>query len=178
MTVWEIQALKKERELPKSSSLLPLRPFLNEFGILRVGGRECHSNLPYASRHPIIPSANHNLTRLTLYSEHVRLLHAGPSLLTASIGCRFHILGCGRIIRSTTRGCTICRQNSVTPQAQMLGQLPVERITPGCIFEKVSVDYTGPVYVKVGKVRKPTFVKAYICLFVSLSVKAVHLELV
>ena len=40
------------------------------------------------------------------------------------------------------------------------------------------MDYAGPVYVKRGHVRKPTVVKAYICVFVSLSVKAVHLELV
>ncbi len=155
-----------------------MRPFLDESGILRVGGREGHSELPYASRHPIVLSAKHPVTRLILHSEHARLLHAGPTLFTASICRRFHILGCRRIIRSITRGCTVCRRNSVKPQTQMLGQLPVERITPGCTFEKVGVDYAGPVYVKVGKVRKPTLVKAYICLFVSLSVKAVHLELV
>ena len=40
------------------------------------------------------------------------------------------------------------------------------------------MDYAGPVKVKYGMVRKPTIVKAYICVFVSLSVKAVHLEAV
>lgn len=60
----------------------------------------------------------------------------------------------------------------------MLGQLPIERITPGHVFDKVGVGYTGPVYIKYGYVRRPTVVKAYICVFVSLSVKAVHLELV
>ena len=60
----------------------------------------------------------------------------------------------------------------------MLGQLPLERITPGLVFEKVGVDYAGPLYVKSGMVRRTTTVKAYICLFVSLSVKAVHLEIV
>ena len=59
-----------------------------------------------------------------------------------------------------------------------MGQLPVERITPDIVFEHVGVDYAGPVCLKVGHVRKPTLVKAYICVFVSLSVKAVQLELV
>ena len=59
-----------------------------------------------------------------------------------------------------------------------MGQLPMERVTPDLVFERVGVDYAGPVYVKHGHVRKPTVVKSYICVFVSLSVKAVHLELV
>ena len=40
------------------------------------------------------------------------------------------------------------------------------------------MDYAGPFYIKYGFVRKPTIVKAYVCIFVSLSVKATHLELV
>ena len=60
----------------------------------------------------------------------------------------------------------------------MLGQLPIERITPDSVFDKVGVDYAGPVLIKYGYVRKPTVVKAYICMFVSLSIKAVLLELV
>ena len=59
-----------------------------------------------------------------------------------------------------------------------MGQLPMERVTPGPIFDKVGVDYAGPIYIKYGFTRKPTVVKAYICVFVSLNVKAVHLELV
>ena len=60
----------------------------------------------------------------------------------------------------------------------MLGQLPAERITPDSVFDRVGLDYAGPFLVKYGSVRKPTIVKSYLCVFVSLSVKAVHLELV
>ena len=38
------------------------------------------------------------------------------------------------------------------------------------------MDYAGPIAVKYGPVRRPTVIKAYICIFVSLTVKAVHLE--
>ena len=60
----------------------------------------------------------------------------------------------------------------------MMGQLPIERVTPDAIFSKTGVDYAGPVYIKQGYTRKPVVLKAYVCVFVSLSVKAVHLELV
>ena len=46
------------------------------------------------------------------------------------------------------------------------------------MFDQTGVDYAGPVYIKYGYVRKPTVIKAYVCVFISLSVKAVHLELV
>lgn len=59
-----------------------------------------------------------------------------------------------------------------------MGQLPSERVNPGAIFEQVGVDYAGPLYLKLGRVCKPVIVKAYVFVFVALSVKAVHLEAV
>ena len=53
----------------------------------------------------------------------------------------------------------------------------MECVTPDVVFEMVGVHYAGPIYIK-GFVRKPTNVKSYICVFVSLSVKAVHLKLI
>lgn len=53
-----------------------------------------------------------------------------------------------------------------------MGQLLTKQVTSDLVFENVGVDYTGPVYMKYGYVRKPTVVKSYIC------IKAVHLELV
>ena len=57
-----------------------------------------------------------------------------------------------------------------------MGQLPIERLTPGPVFNKVGINFAGPVQTKYAHVRKPVIIKTYICLFVSLSVKAVHLE--
>ena len=54
----------------------------------------------------------------------------------------------------------------------------MERVTPDSIFENVGIDYAGPLYVKYGTVRKPTILKAYVSVFISLSIKVVHLELV
>ena len=59
-----------------------------------------------------------------------------------------------------------------------MGQLPPERITPDMVFEHVGFDFAGPLYLKRGSTCKPVIVKSYVCIFVSMSVKAVHLELV
>ena len=66
----------------------------------------------------------------------------------------------------------------IEPKPQSLGQLPIEQLTPGPVFDKTGLDYAGPLHIKYGHVRKPTTVKAYVFVFVSLTVKAVHLELV
>jgi hypothetical protein len=69
-------------------------------------------------------------------------------------------------------------RDAAKPKPQLLGQLPVEHIILGPVFDKIGVNYAGLVLVKYGYVRKPVIVKAYICVFVSLTVKAVHLEAV
>ena len=113
-----------------------------------------------------------------IHFEHLHLLHAGPTLLGCSLNHHFYILGGRKAIRSITHSCVICRRTSAKPQHQMLGQLPIEHLKPDLIFDKVGVDYAGPFYIKYRHKRKPAVVKTYASVFVSLSVKAVHLELV
>ena len=54
----------------------------------------------------------------------------------------------------------------------------MERVTPDLVFNRVDQDYAGSLQLKLGSTRKPVIVKSYVCVFVSLSVQAVHLELV
>ena len=106
------------------------------------------------------------------------MLHAGPTLLFCSLNHRFHIVYLRKAFRDITHQCGICRRQTAKPQPQLRGQLLLERVTPGSVFEKVGVDYAGPLKVKYGMVRKTHIVRAYVCVFVSLAVKAVHLEVV
>ena len=176
----EIKSLKASTptSLPKSSPLVLLNVFLDKSGILRVGGRQQNSRMTFDRQHPIVLCGKHPLSKLLIHTEHLRLLHAGPLLISASLGRRFYIVGGRRAIRSITRRCIICRRRSMRPQPPLMGQLPTERVTPDLVFNRVGVDYAGPIYTKYGSMRKPTLSKSYVCVFVSVSVKAVHLELV
>ncbi len=155
-----------------------LNPFLDPDGLIRVGGRISNSSLSHNNVHPVVLHSRHTIVKLLIRNEHHRLLHAGPSLLSCSISLRFHVINLRKVARSITRGCITCRRQSSKPSFQLQGQLPPERVNPGSIFDKIGVDYAGPFNIKYGHVRKPTIVKAYICIFVSLSIKAVHIELV
>ena len=59
-----------------------------------------------------------------------------------------------------------------------MGQLPEVRVKPSKPFTNTGVDYAGPFCVKQGGKRSKTIVKCYVALFICLSTKAIHLELV
>lgn len=178
--VWcsEIDAIKKGSNLKQTSCILSLNPFLDEYEILRVGGCQENAKLSFDNCHPIILPANHQLVKLLIRTEHFRLLHAGHLLTSASLYRRYHLVGGHKAIKSITCNCVVCRRRSAKPNPQLTGQLPKECITPDAVFNKIGLDYAGPIYIKQGSTRKPTIVKAYVCVFVSLSMKAVHIEAV
>ena len=174
----DLKSLSSKNEVPSNSILLS-HSLIHEVFSESVEARERESKLAYSMMHPIILDDKHPLTKLIIRTEHHRLMHAGPALLASSLNRRCHITGGRRVICSITRACIIlCRRTSQKPSPQLMGQLRIERVTPDIVFENVRVDYAGPIYIKYSHVRKPTVVKSYICVLVSLSVKAVHLELV
>ena len=158
--------------------LLPSHPFLDEHGLLRVGGRLSLSEQPYNKCHPMIFAGKHEVTRMIIEQAHQDLLHAGLTLIATSLSNRFHVLEARRIIRSVTCSCNICRRVAGNPTSWLLGKLLRDQVNPELVFSHTGVDYVGPVLIKSVLLRKPLVTKTYICVFVSFSVKAVHLELV
>ena len=144
----EMKTIEDGKLLPKGF-LSSLNPFVDPVGLFRVGGRLHNSKLPYNHIHPIILHGDHPITKLIVRSEHLRMLHAGPTLLSTTVSLQFHIIGCRRLIRSITRSCITCRRLTVRPQHQLMGRLPMERVTPGNVFEQVGVDYSGPVLYQI-----------------------------
>ncbi len=126
----------------------------------------------------MILHGNHPISKLIIHSEHLRLLHTGPLLIAASLNQHFHIIGGRRAVQSITCSCVTCRCKSLCPEPPMIGQLPLERVTPDTVFDQVRVDCAVAILIKRGYTRKPVVLKAYIYVFVSLTVKAMHLELV
>ncbi|GFX87430.1 uncharacterized protein TNCV_5041951 [Trichonephila clavipes] len=60
----------------------------------------------------------------------------------------------------------------------MMGDLPRDRIVPSRPFEKVGLDYVGPIITKPNLKRSRVTLKSYIAIFICLSTKATHLEVV
>ena len=134
----EIKSLKKNSKIGSNSCILSLNPILDDSGVLRVGGRQRNARFSYNCRHPIILPSKHPLVKLLIRSEHMCLLHGGPSV---SLSHHFHIVGGHKAIQSVTHSCVPCRRRSAKAKPQMMGQLPVERVTPDAVFSKVGLDY-------------------------------------
>ncbi|XP_075230309.1 uncharacterized protein LOC142329520 [Lycorma delicatula] len=174
----EINGLQNQRFTSKQSKLSSLDPFLDGKGLLRVGGRLEHSNLPFDKKHRLILHPHANITRLIIHSEHLRLLHAGLQLTHSSLRQRFWIVNAKIAIRSIVRKCLKCFRFNADKQSQQLGQLPSSRITPSRAFSSCAIDYGSPIMIRHGGQKSKILSKAYIALFICLVTKAIHLELV
>ncbi|XP_055604341.1 uncharacterized protein LOC129752591 [Uranotaenia lowii] len=161
-------------EVPKN--LKTLSPFL-ENGILRVGGRLKHSSLPHNTKHQLLLPNKHPVVKSLVVALHRENLHAGPSALMAIIRREFWILSGRSLIRKVTRECVSCYKFNPKVFEQFMGSLPQGRCEMSPAFSKVGVDFAGPILLRQG-FRKASPVKGYICVFVCLVTKAIHLEAV
>ena len=92
----EHNALKNGQPISRSSRLLPFRPIWdNNHSLIRVGS---NSSLSYAQQHPVILNGKHPITKLIILSEHLCLMHTGPTLLLSSLNQRFHILKARKVV--------------------------------------------------------------------------------
>lgn len=160
-----------------SKELRKLDVFLDPFGILRVGGRLTNADIPYAHKHPALLPSSHPLTILIIDHHHLRLNHSGSNALQTYLQREFWIQSARQAIRSRLRLCISCfrtRPVAVQPKMAALPKYRVQQVKP---FAVIGVDYAGPVYVKAPRGRSSVSTSAYICLFVCMTTKAVHIEL-
>ena len=169
--------LINDKSLNKRSKLLCLNPFVDN-KILRVGGRIRNSNFEYDKKFLVILPHKHNLTKLIMTHEHNRLLHCGPSMLLSSTRERYWPLSGRNLARGIVRRCVTCFKSKPNSIQYLMGDLPASRVNQYIPFFNTAVDFAGPFLLKDRKTRGAKLTKAYVCLFICLATKAIHLELV
>nr|XP_034835271.1 uncharacterized protein LOC117991775 [Maniola hyperantus] len=105
-------------------------------------------------------------------------MHAGPQLLLASIRESLWPINGRRLARNTFHNCVTCKRHQGKAIYPIMGNLPIQRITPDFPFKTVGIDFAGPFYISNKKGRGSRVIKAYLCLFVCLRFKCLHLEAV
>lgn len=174
----ELHRLRHEGEVSSSSELHQLNPFVDDEGLLRVGGRLQQSGLSYDVRHPILMPRNSILTSYLLIHDHITHHHCGPQMLLTVSRRRFWIIRGASAAKKVYRQCVTCVRAKPLATYQQMGQLPPDRVQPNPPFAITGVDYAGPVSIVGRRTRGAKQSKGYIALFVCFSTKAVHMEAV
>lgn len=81
-------------------------------------------------------------------------------------------------IKRYLRSCVQCARAQPRPLEQQMGDLPRCRVVPTVAFAKSGVDYAGPIKLHKSKGRGVATDKDYIALFICMTTKAIHIEVV
>ncbi|KAH8272612.1 hypothetical protein KR018_004509, partial [Drosophila ironensis] len=154
-----------------------VNPFLDPHGVLRACGRiRASESLSYDERHPILLPYNSNFTRMLVRSTHQTSLHGGNQLVTRLVRARFWVPRLRTLVKSVIHACRVCVVYRKRTQTQLMGALPVERVTFSRPFTHTGVDFAGPFDIKNYTGRACLITKGYVCVFVCFSTRAIHLE--
>lgn len=104
-------------------------PFLDNDGLLRVGGRIRKAHVDFNCKFPVILPQKHLLTRLIVLDQHHKQLHAGAQTLLANLRERFWPINGRQVVRSVLSKCVTCFRANPAPIKQKMGNLPTDRVT-------------------------------------------------
>ena len=74
-----------------------------------------------------------SITSLISMFSYLLQQHTGPTLLSASLASSCLVVKGHTTIRSVYHQCITCRHMSVESTPQIMGDLPIERVTPGLV---------------------------------------------
>ncbi|XP_029172199.1 uncharacterized protein LOC114941382 [Nylanderia fulva] len=174
----EYRSLGEGRSIDGGSRILSLSPFMDECGVIRVGGRISRAALPPDAVHPMLLPKSHALTTLIIRGEHVRSLHAGLQATICAVRQRYWPLAARSAVRRVLRECVACFRCRPAASQAVMADLPGPRVNVSRPFTHTGVDYAGPIFIKESKRRNARMLKAYIAVLVCFATKAVHLEVV
>ncbi|EYC33154.1 hypothetical protein Y032_0002g629 [Ancylostoma ceylanicum] len=144
----------------------------DELGLIRCPARM--ENAPFTSPVLLVPS--HPLTKLVILQAHTSLYHQGVYGTMTHLRTRYLIPSIYRTVGKFLRTCVVCKKvNGRAYRYPDMPSLPKERVTRSRPFQKVGLDYLGPLYYRDTAGIKS---KLWICLITCMATRAVHFEVV
>ncbi|GFV95124.1 integrase catalytic domain-containing protein [Trichonephila clavipes] len=131
-----------------------------------------------SQKHPILLPKTDHVVNLIISDYHLKLLHAVHNFSKQLSEKKFWILSARDSVRRVVRRCISCFRNRPKFAEQIMGDLPESRVYPSSVFQRTGIDFAGRFLIRSSKGRGSRNTKCYICVFVCLATKAVHLEVV
>lgn len=167
-----------KEEFPSKSSIISLFPFMDSERVIRVGGRlHASPELTRNQKHQVILPHCH-FVKLIVRAHHKEFLHPGPMAMLSFVREKYWPVGVKPVIRQVQHECVLCFRTKPVLATQLMGNLPVDRVTMSPPFTTVAVDYAGHFNLRSSLTKKSSIVKGYIALFKCMSTGAIHLEAV
>lgn len=152
--------------------------FVDRDGLLRVGGRLKRANIDYDQRHPILLPGRNMITDKIIRQIHENNYHTGIQTTLNLFRQNFWVTDGRNQVRKIVRDCIKCFRFNAKTIDYLIGDLPAPRVQANRPFSHVGIDFCGPFYIKEKKFRIRNRIKTYVCVFICISIKAVHLEVV
>lgn len=174
----ELKCLEDGIQLSKKSQLRKLNPFIDEDGLLRIGGRLTNADLSRDERHPVIMPKTHHITTLIVRHYHEDVYHQGRHFTEGAIrSAGVWIVGGKRLVSSVLHNCVTCKKLRGRLMEQKMAPLPAERLTSEPPFTHVGLDVFGPWSIVTRRTRGGSAEsKRWAVLFTCMSTRATHIE--
>jgi len=148
------------------SKIVNLSPFLDDQGLIRVGGRLQRSDVTFSRKHPILLPSRHRLTDCIIRETHEKHHHAGIQTTLYILRQKFWLTDGRNQVRKVVHSCIRCFRFNANSVEYKMGNLPPARLRETIPFSNTGIDFCGPFYIKEKKHRNRTRMKIYVCIFV------------
>ena len=168
---------KEDSSTPMTTKLYnPVRkldPYIDEDGVLRVGGRLKNADYADQVKHPIILPKGSHVTKLIIKHYHECTKQQGKRMMLNEIWSRgYWIMGGSSAVSTLIASCVTCRKLRGPVIQQRMADLPEDRLESVPPFTYCAAHYFGPFMVK----EKRKEIKRYGVIFTCMASRAIHLE--
>nr|XP_049692272.1 uncharacterized protein LOC126053679 [Helicoverpa armigera] len=136
-----------------STQFKKLDLFIDEQGIIRIGGRLSNADLPYEAQHPALLPKGDKFTHILIDYYHRVHCHTGANVLTSLLRQKYWILSSRGVIRKRLHACNFCFKLSPSHSSPKMADLPACRVQETKAFVHTGVDYAGPIKITLCRRR-------------------------
>jgi hypothetical protein len=147
----EFKVITRGIALESASPLTKVRPYIDDQGVLQVGGRIVNAPVPFDIRNPVVLPPKAMVSERIVRAIHIKdKNHTSPWRTLPEVQREYWITSPRRLIRRVVDLCTLCRRFAAKAASPLMAALPAARLQ---VFQPpvacTGVDYFGPIEVKL-----------------------------
>ena len=133
--------------LLNTSHLLQFSPYIDDNGVIPVGGRLKNMEAAYRYKHPILLPKDHLFTQLVVNHCHIDIGHGGRGSTLNHVRLHgYFILNGSLMVKQLIYKCVVCHRLRAKPSVQQKSDLPEDRVSQSPPFTSVGCDFFRTIY--------------------------------